>query len=161
MKNKTNSATLWEVHSKPFLQAVINSINDALIVTDNEENILLANPAAKIFLGIPLKTLGKKHCYDFHWLETEDGKPFCSSQCKLAHAAKNFVGAPSCPISRTLVLKQKSADKKVYIYHSVFPLFVKGKFVGNIKLFRDITPEKQLEQEKERFRQMLIHDWVS
>lgn len=133
------------------LAAILNSTADGILMTDMHGTVLSANPqAARLFnaseqelLGRPLDTL----LADWHttarsltmrpWNgdEPRDDGIEVLSEIELGGAAHRFVRHLAMPVRDEV-----------------------GAVVGQLAVFRDITQEKALEQLREDYTGMLVHD---
>ncbi|MFA5857739.1 MAG: PAS domain-containing sensor histidine kinase [Elusimicrobiota bacterium] len=155
--NNNSIDLLLKSNPRLLFESVIRGIQDALIVTDKDDRILFANYAATALFGITVNDMQNHKCYEFRWLSNNDGTEFCKEQCQLSCKVKQGASI-SCPLSRELYFAPDHANTRIPLLHSIYPLYIDGKFEGSIKLFRDISAQKEADQQKERFRQMLVHD---
>ncbi len=122
------------------LQAVLSSTNDAVLVTDRENRILLCNPAAEIAFGIPAGVAVDRPVDDVIAdpvvvdLLAEHGDP-------VARTAE-----VSMPDGRTLYGSASSITAR------------DGQRIGRVAVLRDITHLKELDAMKSEFVNTVSHD---
>lgn len=130
------------------LQAILNSTADGIVLTDMHGAILSANPmAADLFeaaetdlLDRSLRDLQANLSSRAHEMLTriwdnEDGTSDSASEYELGGARRRFI--------RHFTLPVRHDDGSVY---------------ASLELFRDITQEKELEQLRDDYTGMLVHD---
>lgn len=123
------------------LSAIVYSINDGLVLTDENNRIVLMNNSACEIMGIPRDTQERL-------FETVKNK-------KLVSAMKQVYEKPEKAVEVDL-----SAGKPFFI--SVSTQIItdpdKRKIVGIIFVMRDVTGEKEIEKMKENFFHGITHD---
>ncbi len=134
-------------------EAIISSVGDGLIITDNQAKILLMNPAASEMLRQdPKQVIGR----DF--IETipaadingniipREKRPFLSvvatGQSFTNHAANYYV---------------RSDKTKFPAAITTSPIIFNGDIIGAIITFRDITHEKEVDRMKTEFISLASH----
>jgi len=120
------------------LASVLNSTPDPVIVTDQEDNLLLVNSAAQEIFGL----------YD----DTGIGKPISNSIINeevlaLIHKEQNQLQASEIVFS----------NGKVF-YTSISTVEVEGIGAGRVCVLRDVTSLKQLNSSKSDFVSTVSHD---
>jgi PAS domain S-box-containing protein len=137
---KPSSKSHWTAGSLGRLGApeILNSLADGAYVTDAERNILFWNRAAERITGWGTKDVVGKSCYDNVLVHVDkDGHQLC--------------GKDSCPLHRSITTGQSSTEpllvfaqcrdgRRVPVEVTVAPILdARGKTVGGIELFRDLT----------------------
>jgi PAS domain S-box-containing protein len=122
--------------------AVLTSMGEGLIVTDNAGHLVLANPAAIELLEInPTKHIGKVFL----------------KVAKLAEVdAKDEKPSADQRVTRTYTLTRKD-DSKLLIIIMTTPIVQEGKTIGAIGIIRDITKEKEVDRMKTEFISLASH----
>ncbi|HSX41639.1 MAG TPA: ATP-binding protein [Candidatus Saccharimonadales bacterium] len=132
-------------------EALLTSIGEGLIVIDEKGNISRINPAG-------LATLGYKP-------EEVEGKWF-PGLIKAADEEGAKIDPLDRPITKALTTGQVVTEAVLYRRKNgtsfpaaitVSPVVLKGKPIGAIEVFRDITKERQLEEAKEEFVSLASH----
>jgi two-component system sensor histidine kinase PilS (NtrC family) len=120
---------------------IIRSMTSGLITLDDQERILLFNPAAEALLGIPIAA-----CAGQRLLEV---LPFL----------KGHTGSGDNPLNPYAMKHQnyidlpylKPSGEKVFLRYSVSPLRLpEGKEGGKILFFQDMTQMREIEEEMKR-----------
>ncbi|MBN1799165.1 MAG: response regulator [Spirochaetales bacterium] len=135
-----------------LLFTTLQSIDDAVIVTDNDNNIQFFNPKAEMFTGVKKKeALGKKLQ---HLVQIEDSE--IQKKPKVGNkdaAAKN----------QSLKLLVTKDGEKRFIKTSVAPILGSNKSaIGKVYVYHDITAhelaKQALRKSEERYRQFFEDD---
>lgn len=132
-------------------EAMLDSIGDGVIATDEKGIIMLINKAAEKLIGKTNKNVIGNFFADVSILEDENGR---------------LIPLEKHPIS--LALTTGTAKDIIYYYirkdSTKFPMAIicspiilEGKVVGAIKVFRDITQEKEIDRSKSEFVSVASH----
>jgi len=124
-------------------QAILSSMVDGVIATDNSGNIMLINPAARNMLFINEKDV--------------KGKDFI--QIVRNHTINNFlekVLEKDTIISKEIVLKRE--EEKILRCHFVSITNEKDEIKGGVVVFTDITELRRLEQVRKDFVANVSHE---
>lgn len=129
------------------LNAMVESMNEGVVMTDNDYRVLVVNPAAKKAIGLEDKT--EISIFDF--IDKLGGK--FDIRGKLEESVK---------LVRVLI-----ADN-VLINDRFFQIFVspvkshfgltKEEILGGVVIFHDITREKEVERMRDDFTSMMVHE---
>lgn len=127
---------------KGKLNAMVASMADGVVMSDENERILVANPMARFILNITqeeinifdlVKALSEK--FDFHE--------------KLLQSQKE---------NKIVTLPEVSLKEK-FLQVLISPVKDKeGKFIGNVTLFHDITEAKKMARMHQDFTAMMVHE---
>ena len=130
------------------LSTILNSISDAVIATDNQELVTFMNPAAERLTGWQLEEAASVSIKQIFRIDNEEG-------CPITAILKNILNtdpavSPESPtdveVKDSTVFTSKSG-RKTHIDYSIAPsINQKGKVVGTVITFRDITGQKALEE---------------
>ncbi|MDP3421485.1 MAG: EAL domain-containing protein [Thiobacillus sp.] len=127
-------------------QVTLQSINDAVIVTQADSRVAYINPAAEHLLGIALEeaaSIPLKHLMQFDQIKSEDEGPAC------------FLSPASAPRGQTGSVRLHTRQgQALAISYSCAPLGAHGG-VGAVYVLRDETEKKQL---LDSLREMAFHD---
>ncbi len=137
------------VAEKRKSEAIVGSIEDGVIVLDEELRLVLANPAARRFLGI-----GADYREGQHFLEIINDPD-------LYEIIKNSIGSSETPVlSEEDEFLEIERDGKTYYYQiGINPIRrSKAATSGIVLLFRDVTRLKELERMKSEFVMMASHE---
>lgn len=146
--------TLLEEKTKD--EAILASIGDGLIVTDNEGRITMINEAAEVLLGWnTIELLGKDVYRSLH---TEDQKgnevPIAESPIHIALTTGKKIATTST-INPYFYLRKDGSKFPAAI--TVTPVILNEIIVGAIEILRDVTKEKEIEEVKNEFVSIASH----
>jgi two-component system sensor histidine kinase PilS (NtrC family) len=120
---------------------IIRSMTSGLITLDDQERILLFNPAAEALFGIPIAACAGQRLLEV--LPFLKGHTGFGDNPLNPHAMKhqNFIDLPYL----------KPSGEKVFLRYSVSPLRLpEGKEGGKILFFQDMTQMREIEEEMKR-----------
>ena len=120
------------------LAAILASTPDPVLVTDQQNRLLLANPAAWRVLGLGVE-----------WDEGQPIETVLSNEV-LIHLFQSTLGEKQS-VEITL------PDERIY-YATTSPVFAEGRQVGLVCVLRDITYFKELDELKSDFVATVSHD---
>jgi PAS domain S-box-containing protein len=144
--------------SRDRMQAILNTMTEALILIDRTGRIALANPRvdllgleARDLIGRPLEAL----------LDNTSMRLAERLGCSSDHELLRLVRALRGPVVRAeqtaYALHSSSAPR--YIQRQLIPVRDEpGEVIGLLLVFNDITERHNLERAREEFSQMVIHD---
>ena len=128
------------------LLALINNMNDAVLVVDQLGNIGLFNDSTARLVGSQYALVGKQ-LVDIFPLKDKDGKP------------ANVLDQQGSGSMRRRDLKMYMSDgTTLKIEADISPYIVNQKSHGFIVILRDITKEKTLEDQQEEFISVASHE---
>ena len=129
------------------LSAMVESINEGVVMTDKDYRIVVVNPAAKNAVGLT----GKKEITIFDLIDKLGGK--FDIRGKLEESVK---------------LDKFLTTENVLINDRFYQIFIspvkssfgatKNEILGAAVIFQDITPLKQVEKLREDFTSMMVHE---
>jgi len=126
-------------------QAILNSIADGVIVFDRSWTAILANPAVKGMLEIPLELIVSKNFRDL--IEHPRLNPGSRS---LLYA---MIEHDTQPIGFRIEWGGKTLSvSAAQVYNN------KGEYIGNVTVFRDFTREAEVEKLKSKFVAIVSHE---
>ncbi|KAB8145098.1 GAF domain-containing protein [Chloroflexia bacterium SDU3-3] len=130
------------------LQAILNSTADGIVLTTLDDEILSANPMVADLLGVPeAELLGRSlgalkaelreraHETTTHTWQNDEGDDQTTTEYELGGVRRRFI--------RHFTLPVRHDDGSIY---------------AQLELFRDVTQEKELEQLRDDYTGMLVHD---
>jgi PAS domain S-box-containing protein len=134
-------------------EAVLLSIGDGLLATDEKGNIIFINKTAEKLLGKTSEEVMQQFFSDVIPLEDEQGKriPLDKHPVSMVLVA----GATTSSLS-TAYYRQKN-KKRFPMATMVTPVILDGKVIGTIKVFRDITSEREVDKAKTEFVSLASH----
>ena len=139
-----------ERHNAEILTATITSMADAVLVTDGEGHVIVANPAAKALFG------DRPDVGSADWIRTYDRylpdgvTPFPASETPIARAARGEL------IDNVeIVIRPLDASKSTHLIANGRPLHDKsGAFKGAVVVYRDVTEAKNTERQLRQAQKM-------
>ena len=135
-----------------FFQNILDSIDDAVMVIDDEYNVIMMNKAAKNFM-VPryIQDKSKPKCYEVsHQRNTPCSEDEIEHPCPLEKVKRLK------SVERVLHIHKDKDGKEHYIELVASPMLDDdGKFIGIIETARDITENLILTQELERKKHQL------
>lgn len=120
------------------LAAVLASTPDPVLVTDQQNRLLLSNPAAWRVLGLGV--------------EWDEGQPI-----ERIITQPELLGLLTTPEDEKRSLEVTLADERVY-YATVSPVLAESQRVGRVCILRDISYFKELDALKSEFVATVSHD---
>lgn len=139
-------------HEKVRLEALLSSIGDGMIAVDQSGLIIMMNPrAAEMLGGAPEAFMGKRFS---EMIRSEDEK-------------ERSIPAKDEPLEKSLASRKKVMMIAHYVRRdgikfpaaiTVAPVVANGQLAGAIKIFRDITREKEIDRMKTEFISTVSHE---
>ncbi len=127
-------------------EQVLKLVSDAVMITNNYDEIVFANGEAEQLLGFQLPTVRRRNINDV----LQDG----SLIRHIRDARKHGSNQPRRLVEHTFATDQPRTFS--VMLHSLFR--PNGKLHGVLMVFRDITREKHLEQNKTEFLSQVSHE---
>ncbi len=139
------------------LEALLDSINDGVYVTDLQRRIVYWNRSAEEITGFSREEVAGKPCHaGILQHRDEQGNELCSSDlCPLNRAM-----ATGKSSNRPIRVIARSADGGTFTSAvSVAPVRdKKGTIIGGVEVFRDISEDLELERLKSEFLSTVSHE---
>ena len=126
-------------------QAILDSIADGVIVFDEENTAILANPALSELIDIPVGELVSRSMVDFIRSESL-GSSRSSLQSLFENPEQNVTGM-------RIQWAKKTLSASVASVHDMH-----DNNIGTVAVFRDITREVELEKMKDTFMGIVSHE---
>jgi len=136
--------------------ALLASIGDGVIGTDREGGITVMNAAARKMLGLTTEDVAGKDLYDL--ITVEDEKGIASLRDKGLVSVVLKTGKAVVINSTSYVSKKK---EKIPVAINITPIVSRGKMIGTVNVFRDITEERALSSAKDEFISLASHQLQS
>lgn len=132
-------------------EALLNSIGDGVVATDQSGVIIFINNVAQELLSWTKDVIGEK----------------LSEVSLLADSNGSHLTVDKHPLHLSLLTKKQVVTKDYHfvrkdkvdlaVYICATPVLLKGELVGAIEVFRDITKEKEIDQAKSEFVSLASH----
>lgn len=135
-------------------EAILSSIGDGLIATDELGNIIFLNQSGQKMLKISESPFGKQ-LVDLVPIQMEDGS-FIDPQ----NRPMNIVLSSQLPFSSSIpnsFYYVRSDGTRFPVSIIVTPIIFNNKLIGTIEAFRDITIEKDIDKAKTEFISFASH----
>ncbi len=133
---------------KAQLVSLLDSIGDGVFAVDKEKKIILYNPAALKILNLKEENISKGSINEVFKI---------TFQGKRISPVEDVLSKETSLILDNVNLLSEKETKKLYIYSS--PVFNEKKEInGCIILFRDITKQRKIEEQKEEFAAITSHE---
>lgn len=132
-------------------EALLASIGDGIIATDRNEKIILVSNAFEDLTGWKNDEVLHKNMPDILKLEDEEGKPVTPDQRPLYKA----ISTGKKITSNYYILRKNKSKFPALIVAT--PVILRGKTIGGIKVFHDMTREKEIDKAKTEFVSLASH----
>jgi PAS domain S-box-containing protein len=151
LKNEAMDYNQNLAREKARSDALVANIGEGLMAQDRQGKIILVNKAFEDLLGWQAREVVGEDVADVMLLEDEQGRAVLDQ-----HRLLNQDLAPGDKITANYYLIRKNKTKFLAAITST-PLVLDGKIAGIIKIFRDITEEKQIDRSKSEFVSLASH----
>lgn len=145
-------AHLEEEKSKA--EAMLGSLGEGLVVTDQFGKIRLVNQVFEQLLQWKFSEVAGKHVLDVIPIQDEKGRKI-SLQSKLQAVLENAEKATVDISAPYYYVKKNKTRFPVAI--TITPIIQAGKIVGAVQVFRDVTREKEMDTTKTEFVSLASH----
>jgi len=133
---------------------IVNSIGDALIVTDENLRITRANPAFLDLIGKKEKEVTGKYCGDIMKCKTKEGEFIgCDSECVLQEAIDKGITITS----RNTIRNNEGKEITIESVNASLTT-TEGEIIGTVKALRDISKEVEIDRMKTEFISVVSHE---
>ncbi|MDO8648796.1 MAG: ATP-binding protein [Candidatus Peregrinibacteria bacterium] len=150
-KVRERTKDLEEVRAKD--EAILASIGDGLVATDENERILLVNKEFEKMLG---------------WKEGEAQGKLLSEVIRMVDSNGNIISESERLVTKTLNERTTTTTTTTIYYKrkdetsfpvsiTVAPIFIGDDLIGAVEVFRDITKEKEIDKAKSEFMSLASH----
>ncbi|MFA5841699.1 MAG: ATP-binding protein [Candidatus Paceibacterota bacterium] len=137
-------------------EAVLLSIGDGLIVTDEKGNIILINKTAEKLLNIKSREVFGKNFSETITLVDEKGVSVPPEKHPVRMALSTGTTTAST-VTGAVYYHLRMDGTKFPVAITATPVILGGKVIGTIKVFRDITYEREIDKAKTEFVSLASH----
>lgn len=140
---------------KARLNAIIHGVGDGLVVADKLGRIILVNKAFEDLLGWKLHEIIGKPMVDVVRSETESGTLFPKRMRALIRVLQTGRKYQSAAVKTHYYIRKDGSRFPTSI--TVTPITQRGKLIGAVEVFRDVTKEKEVDRVKTEFVSLASH----
>ena len=134
-------------------EALLTSIGEGVLATDNIGNIVVMNRAAEQILGLHAAEVAGKKATDVIAVINEHGDTVSPEE----HAISVALKTSATITTSALQYVNKKSGKQTPVAVTVNPVMLEGKLIGVIAIFRDITQERELEETRRDLLSLASH----
>jgi PAS domain S-box-containing protein len=134
-------------------QAILENIGEGLIAIDSKARIMMMNKAAEELTGLKASELVGAPITKIMMLN-EDGKRVPTAKRPIHRVLRN--GESLGPSLTGYYFKRKNGSK-FPVGLTATPVWLNGKIIGAIEVFRDITKEQEIDRAKTEFVSIASH----
>ena len=135
-------------------EAILLSIGDGIIATDEKGNIIFINKTAEKLLGKKSKEVLGKFFYEAVVLVDKKGAPIQLENHPVKMALLN---KPTTAITGAIYYHLRKNKTIFPVVITATPVMLDGKVIGTIKVFRDVTFEREIDKAKTEFVSLASH----
>ncbi len=139
--------------SKAKDEAMLESIGDGLVVTDDDTRVVRVNPGFEKMLGWSAEEVSGKPVTAVMPMVDETGKLVPYE--KRAHPVALFTGEKITTSMKYYYMRRDQSKFPVAI--TVTPIMLGDQIIGAIEIFRDVTKEKNIDEQKSSFVSVASH----
>ncbi len=151
-RTKSLDAKLQELaNAKAKDDAILGSVGEGMLVTDNAGYILLINDIAASLLGVDRTAMFGKRASEVYKLYDENDQPLAATDRPLQIALTT-----SQKTNRTVRRINADGTKRA-LNLTATPVLQNGVLIGGIEIVRDITKEKEVDRMKTEFISLASH----
>lgn len=153
--NLTDKALAQRVEQ---LQALLNAVQEGVLMVDTHGRIVLVNPIAATLLGQPATTLQQQP------LDAATAAPALGYEQQALSALLASLAAGQVPAREPTTfashrLRKEDGRAPRIIARSEAPVLAgSGQLIGWLMLFRDVTEEREMAERRADFTRMVVHD---
>lgn len=136
-------------------EAILASIGDGVIATDDAERVIFMNPEAERILGLKAKSVLGKYWHEVQTVEDEEGTRIQKTRRLIHRVLQSSATKTSSHHDTHYYVRKDGTRFPVSVTAS--PVILKRKVVGVIEIFRDITEEKTIDRAKSEFVSIASH----
>ena len=136
-------------------EAILLSIGDGLITTDEKGNITRINKTAEKLLGNKSKEVMGKVFSEVIFIEDEKGVSIALSKHPVSMALNS--GVTTTTTTGPTYYNVRKDKTRFPVAITATPVILDEKVIGTIKIFRDITNERQIDKAKTEFVSLASH----
>ena len=133
-------------------EAILSSIGEGVIATDEGGRVLFMNTFALAVFGLKERNVKGRFPTELFEISDEGGNIILKDSCPVANAIKKRE-----KISTSDYYYSRPDRSRFPVTITVAPVILNGALVGTIEVFRDITKEKDIDKAKTEFVSLASH----
>ncbi|HCC06358.1 TPA: hypothetical protein DEP94_03315 [Candidatus Nomurabacteria bacterium] len=153
LENKVLERTKSLEMARAKEEAILLSIGDGLLVTDEKGDIILINRTAEKLLGKKSTEVVGKGFVEVMPLEDEKGERVLLEK----HPVSVALSGSTAISARTNSYYVRKDNTKFPVASIATPVILNKKVIGTIKVFRDVTSERDIDKAKTEFVSLASH----
>lgn len=134
-------------------EAILASVGEGLIVTDEQRRVTYANTAAELMIGFRLDNLKGQRWPEVVRAVNEDGTPVPIEETAIARAMRT--------LKQRSTLKPEQFTRRdgstFAVNITAAPVLLAERPIGAIAVFRDVTREREIDKAKSEFVSLASH----
>jgi len=138
-------------------EAILLSIGDGIIATDEKGNVTRINKIAEKLLDIKSEKVIGKVFSEVFLLEDEKGAPVSLDKHPMSRALATGITTTVTTATDPSYYYVQKDKTKTPVAIIVTPIILNKKIIGTIAVFRDITREKEIDKSKSEFISLASH----
>ena len=138
-------------------EAILESIGDGVIGTNQDGKVIVINPAGCKLLGFTLSELLGKYFTEAVEMVNENGKVIPNDQRPITKALIGKKSTTTTSMAAKPFYHYVRKDRSQFAVAITVRPIMKGKAIGAIEVFRDITKEKEIDRSKSEFVSLASH----
>ncbi len=128
------------------VNAMVESMADGVVMTDVDYRIMVVNPSARMVIGLP----NKKDITIFDFIDNLGGK------FDIRGRLEESVKLQKSFQSEEVLVRDKFY--KIFVFPVSATIAGEKEAVGGVVIFHDVTAERAIEQIREQFTSMIVHE---
>jgi PAS domain S-box-containing protein len=149
-----NRSKVQEAKAKD--EAILKSIGDGMIAVDSNGNIIAMSEVTENMLGWKFKDINGKNLYDVISIYDQKGIIVPKEKRPMYMALTAGKSSTTTPHNDIYFYNRKDGSRFPVVI-AVAPIIFKGKIIGAIDNFRDVTKEKEIDKAKSEFVSLASH----
>ena len=142
-------------HGRDQLEAVINSVSEGIVMIDAQGRVLLANKSSEALTGLSAPELIDRNLSDL----SQKTLGLLGYTEKDIHTLLASMDQRTAQPGPTTIYQVGNGKPERFLERSSLPVWgVGGRAIGWLIVLRDITQQRQIDEDRELITETLIHD---
>lgn len=139
------------------MRAILDSTRSGMILLDREVCLIETNPSAHRLLGIDLSPHLGEYFPDVLLRHIEQNGEEVYTRDRIAQLVETLRARPDTETAREFT--RQVGSQRLYVQETGLPVRdAQGEIIGRLLVLQDITEARLLEEQREDFADMLVHD---